>query len=248
MLRTSHLLTLDSSNVPDQPSDNFTIPYPNIELPGEWVVALQKLYCWYSYFNISSELDNNTIRYSTDNGSTWEADLVVPGGIYSIEDLNSYIQGVMKTRGHWNSPAYNLALTFSSNLLKCEITLTGGYQWDLSVGNLYYTLGFTKAIVTATAVATGGTKINNGINSILVQCDLTSSGWQNQYEGGTVATFVPETSPGASISIAPSPPIYLPVNKSLIHSVRIKIVDQLNRRINFNGETVTAVVHLKRVA
>ena len=247
----SLLLKLDSSST-TQDSDNFLVQYANIELPGDWEVGLIKGHFWYSYFNISAAQTNNIIRYSTDGGSTWETNITLPNGIYSIDDLNAYVQSVMKTRGHYDSgnDLYYLSILPNFNTLRCDVTLSNNYQLDLTsgtVGTIHTLLGFTSKIVTATETGSLPVDITNGINSLEVQCSLTDQGYSNEFPGPTLASFVPDVAPGANIVVSPHPPIYLPVNTKVIRYIRIRITDQLGRRVSFNGENVTVMLHLRRV-
>jgi hypothetical protein len=51
---------------------------------------------YYSWFNISSALGNNTFSYSWTNGTTITTyQVVIPDGLYEIAQLNSYFQFVM---------------------------------------------------------------------------------------------------------------------------------------------------------
>ena len=61
----SLFLKLDSAGRgTNQPTDNFTIQYPNLDITGNWEVALVKLFTWYSYYNITAAIGNNKIKYS----------------------------------------------------------------------------------------------------------------------------------------------------------------------------------------
>lgn len=247
----SLLLKLDSSST-TQDSDNFLVQYANLEIPGDWEVGLVKGHFWYSYYNISAAQTNNIIRYSIDAGVSWETNITVPSGIYSIDDLNAYVQSVMKTRGHYDSgnDLYYLSILPNFNTLRCDVTLTNNYQLDFTagtVGTIHELLGFTSKIVTATESGTLAVDITNGINSLEVQCSLTDEGYSNEFPGATLASFVPDVAPGSNITVSPHPPIYLPVNTKYIRYIRIRITDQRGRRINFNGENVTVMLHLRRV-
>ena len=52
----------------------------------------------FSWHNINSTYCNNHIKYSNDNGSTWETILVVDG-MYSYDDINDYIQAAVLQNG-----------------------------------------------------------------------------------------------------------------------------------------------------
>ena len=246
----SLFLKLDSSGRGvNQPTDNFTIQYPNLDVHGSWEVALVKLHTWYSYHNVSSDFGNNIVRYSTDGGATWEADIVIPNGIYSIENINSFIQSVMNTRGDWNDvdETYYLSIDANWNTLRVDVTLSNNYQLDFTAGSICTLFGFTSKIVTASESGTLPMDITNGTNSLELACDLTDSGYSNQYPGPTMYSFVPQVGPGSAITVAPNPPIYLPVNKEVIHQINVKVTNQVGSRINLNGESLTVMLHLRKI-
>ena len=53
----------------------------------------------YSWHNISSQYKDNTIKYSTDGGTSWETVTFVHG-MYTYSDLNDYIHQYMDKKGH----------------------------------------------------------------------------------------------------------------------------------------------------
>eukprot|EP00732_Lithocolla_globosa_P003043 Lithocolla_globosa_v1_NODE_2250_length_2091_cov_25.987703.p2 type:complete len:101 gc:universal NODE_2250_length_2091_cov_25.987703:351-49(-) len=86
--------------------------------------------------------------------------------------------------------------------------------------------------------------ITRGVNSLELACDLTDSGYSNQYPGPTMYSFVPQAAPGSAITVSPNPPIYLPVNKEVIHQINVKVTDQVGGRINLNGESLTVMLQV----
>ena len=56
----------------------------------------------YSWHNISDQYKNNTIKYSTDGGTSWETVTFVDG-MYTYSDLNDYIHKYMDKKGHKNT-------------------------------------------------------------------------------------------------------------------------------------------------
>ena len=62
-------------------------------------MALDKVTMTYSWHNISDQYRNNTIKYSPDDGISWETVTFVDGK-YTYSDLNDYIRQYMNTKGH----------------------------------------------------------------------------------------------------------------------------------------------------
>ena len=85
------LISLESSQT-NQPSHNFLVNYSNFELDGEneYEIGLIQGSIWYSWYNISSEFNNNQLRYSADNGSTFNT-VTFDDGIYSVNAINDRI-------------------------------------------------------------------------------------------------------------------------------------------------------------
>ena len=65
-------------------------------------VAVASVAVYYSWFNITSALSNNTISYiwPTSSGTT-TVSLTIPDGFYSIDDLNLWLQSKMISNGHY---------------------------------------------------------------------------------------------------------------------------------------------------
>lgn len=67
-------------------------------------ISLSTLNMYFSWFNISSSLNNNKFSYKWfDNTGTLNQvyDVVFQDGYYSINDLNEYVQSILVSRGHY---------------------------------------------------------------------------------------------------------------------------------------------------
>lgn len=76
-------------------------------------VALVSMSCYYSWFNIKSTYGNNNISYQLSGQSV--VNLTLPDGIYTINDINNYMQLDMYNRGYYmldqnNQPFYFLSI------------------------------------------------------------------------------------------------------------------------------------------
>ena len=70
-------------------SHDFTIKLTNqldLEKNKNYYIMLDSLTMAYSWYNLSSEYGNNTIRYSNDNGVTFRT-ITIRDGIYSYTAL-----------------------------------------------------------------------------------------------------------------------------------------------------------------
>jgi hypothetical protein len=98
----SIFLKLDSNAAPTSSTNDFTITYGSgIKLDGDWEIGLISGYLWYSYYNISSTIGNNIIRYYI--GAGLQTDITLPNGIYSVSDINDYMHSIMVARGHYDA-------------------------------------------------------------------------------------------------------------------------------------------------
>jgi hypothetical protein len=78
--------------------NNTTLVYnfPNsVDLTGA-SIAVSNVFMYYSWYNISSALGNNTFTYTVqDSVGTDTRTVVLPDGMYNISDINSYLQFTM---------------------------------------------------------------------------------------------------------------------------------------------------------
>jgi hypothetical protein len=96
-------LVLNSSNlVLDGQNNKLIYNFPNSVLFKDSYIAVSSISMYYSWFNISSQLANNTFTY------TWVAAAVtttytvtIPDGIYEVSTLNAYLQYTFLANGHY---------------------------------------------------------------------------------------------------------------------------------------------------
>lgn len=246
----SYFLNLSSvDRKASETSDNFTLSFTTpIEIPGNWTMGLESLGIWYSWYNISSDYNNQTFHYY--NGSVWK-DIVVPSGLYSIEDYNRYIQSQMKANSDYTVVSgvdtFYITVSPNYNTFKLDIILSGGYQVDLTVGTLYELFGFTSKIVSTSESGTNNINITNGVDKIMICVDCITGGYRGVVASNVIYSFQANGEPSSLLTIKPFHVIFLPLTKSgYLYDINIKVVDQSGRRVNLNNEDMNMSIVMKR--
>ncbi len=245
------LLTLDSSTI-NQTSHDFTIDFPNeIFVKGsQYELGLLKCNLWYSYYNVKS--NSNTFQYTNNLAQT--RTVTIPFGNYSIIDLNNYIHSVMKTNGDYSVilgiDTFNINIEPNYNTLRTILELTNSYTINFTISDFSLLLGFDKLVYNFSGTQEGQevANINDGVNSLLIHCDIVAKSYQNNISSDILFTFVPDQPPGSNLEVySKNEVIYLPIkNFEFIRTIRLYITDQRNRIIDLNGEPVTYLLHLRK--
>jgi hypothetical protein len=137
-------------------------PLIQLDKTKSYEIALVNLETYYSFPNIDST--NNNFRYSPDNGTTW-FNINIPEGSYEINDINDYVQKIMKNNGHYNaaSDQYYITIEPNNNTLKAVISIVSPYKVDFTTANSKRTvLGFNSQIYSS-----GDNESENIVNRIL---------------------------------------------------------------------------------
>jgi hypothetical protein len=88
-------VVLNSNNlVQDGENNKLVYRFPNSVLFKNTYVALQSASMYYSWYNISSALGNNTYRFEFPNnlGVMTSYTVTMPDGIYEVSDIDAYFQ------------------------------------------------------------------------------------------------------------------------------------------------------------
>lgn len=107
-------------------SHDFTVrfnPSMNFDNNTDYLIALDSISMSYSWYNVSSEYNNNTLKYSQDSGKSWHT-ITLSNGNYSYEELNNYIQREIESNGHTKD---GISIEFVSSLFKVLLTLKSGF-------------------------------------------------------------------------------------------------------------------------
>ena len=196
---------------------------------------------------------NNQFRYSKNSGSTWKTVTLNPGA-YQYADLNSEIQRVLTANSDWVTDAIVIGIDIPAG--KFTLTLKTGYQVDFTIANsLRDILGFDSKIITLTGTTTADNigNIEGGINTINVKTDITNGGYITSDNGLIVRKGIIYTIPFLSVGIGQKIiekqqiPVYYDINQNTISAINISIIDDKDRLIDFGGQNITIVLHIKQV-
>ena len=219
-------------------SHDFTISFtPEINLPPnkEYFLALDQLNMSYSWYNISNEYDNKQIKYSHDSGTTWSA-VTFPSGNFSYQDMNYFLQEVIKRNNHKVSDTeVGLSLVFVPSVFKVLITLSQGYELDLREGLFNELIGFNKEIVKTSTYSQKLPNITNSVDQIMLRCSLLSDSIVSGIHSDVLYQFSVDNLPlSYPFHVEPRRALYMKINSSNIKQIRIYITDIYDRPIDLN--------------
>jgi len=89
--------------VPDGQNNKLVYRFPNSVRLDDAYLAVSSVVMYYSWFNITSSLVNNTFSYNwiTGAGPAVTYTITVPNGLYEISTLNQLLQFTMIQNGHY---------------------------------------------------------------------------------------------------------------------------------------------------
>jgi hypothetical protein len=226
---------------------NFPTPL-KLDPNRNYEAALTYFSAYNTIFNVDDT--NNKFIYSTDparadpskvdKGITWKT-IKLPNGAYEINQINNEVK---RQVGEGIEIGVNLSTTKSYiNITKPD------FKVDFTKSNtLREMLGFTPQILsTGFNISNNVVQITN-LTAIMIHCDLISGSYINGKESNVIYSFPANLVPtGYKINVFPNTPIYLPVSKSVISSVLVRITDEDDKLINFNNEEIVVCLHFRQV-
>ena len=208
--------------------------FPPIELPNKYDYECG-LVDFQTYNSIPNVDITNNLFHVNDHI------IEIPTGSYEIEDIISFIQKALEDI----NKNIKVKIWANNNTLKVMIISNVGIDFNKqrSIGSL---LGFSQKILDANVVHMSDLPVNiTKVNVIRVECNIITGSYINGKHAHTLHEFSPSVGPGYKIVEVPRNVIYLPVNVKRISSITLRLVDQTDNIINFQGETITIRLHLK---
>ena len=234
-------LILSSHSVKNQngnkPSD-FTIKYinPIILNPNrQYEIGLNRIISMsFTWFNVTKELNNQKIRYSSDSGTNW-TELIFNPGVWNYVDFNNFLKDKTKT-GSANNLSYPISLEFDDTIFRTIITLAQNYQLYMTQSDFNDLIGFNKQLLTnAENVGDFIPNLSQDREILNIHCDLISDSLVDGDETDIIYSFSTSTlTPSFSFTQEPRRVQFNPVNKNTINKIRIYITDGKRRIIYLN--------------
>ena len=168
-------------------------------------MALESTSLSYTWNNIdSTKFNNNTMRYSADNGVSYRS-IVFPDGNYTYADISSYISNHLETV---NLSKTGIQLYYVSSLKKTFLELEENFRVDFRSNTAFAKLigfGSSSTIITTSSYSPDTPDITDSIDKIIIHCSLLNDTFYNGNQNSDVL-FVFETSDfriGYTIKIEP---------------------------------------------
>ena len=234
LILSSHSVKNKNGN---KPSD-FMIKYKNpiiLDPNRQYEIGLNRIISMsFTWFNITSELNNQKIRFSSDSGANWK-ELVFNPGVWNYIDFNTFLKDNTKT-GTASNPVYPISLEFDDTIFRTIITLAQNYQLDLTKSDFNDLIGFNKKILTSSEnVGDHIPNLSQDREILNIHCDLISESLVDADETDIIYSFSTSTlTPSYSFTQEPRRVQFNPVNKNMIKKIRIYITDGKRRIIDLN--------------
>ena len=234
LILSSHSVKNKNGN---KPSD-FTIKYNNpiiLNPNQQYEIGLNRIVSMsFTWFNVTKELNNQKIRYSSDSGVNW-TELILSPGVWNYVDFNNFLKDNTKT-GTASNPSYPISLEFDDTIFRTIISLAQNYQLDLSQSDFNDLIGFNKKILTSSEnVGDYIPNLSQDREILNIHCDLISDSLVDGDETDIIYSFSTSTlTPSYSFTQEPRRVQFNPVNKNTINKIRIYITDGKQRIIDLN--------------
>ena len=205
---------------------------------------------WFSAYNTIfnvNDTNNNFAIYDYKNSKYYQVKL--DPGAYEITQINKEIQGKIKEK--LPDLKTNIEITLDKSTSKSIIKIPENIGVDCNIDkSILRMLGFnkTKEYIKGIVKSDNIVQIIQ-ISTINIDCNLVSGSYINGKKCNILYSFPSYTVPvGHKIIERISHPVYLPILKtSIISSIHIKIINEDQDLINFNGEEISMSLELKQV-
>lgn len=167
-------------------------------------------------------------------------EILIPKGAYEITAIEKFLKDKLGPE--------NLSLEANNSTLRCIVRSNHEIHFEQprSIGRL---LGFAPKVLAAGEWHESELPINIfSVNAVRVECNIATGSYVNGEVAHTIFAFSPNVPPGFKMALSPRTIIYNRINTSVVDRLRLSIVDQDGRPVDFGGETVTVRLHIKSTA
>lgn len=178
----------------------------------------------------------NTLHYKDHGGI--DKSVTLPTGAYELSDINRYLQKKLGRQ--------NINIVANNNTLRSEIIST--FKLDFTKKNtLASLLGFKSKVLPENVSNISDTSVKIlQVTSLNIDTNISSGSYKNGKIDHCIHQVIPRVPPGYKIIDTPSTVVYLPVNQRVLDKIVFRITDQTGNIVNFQGESITIRIHLKR--
>ena len=251
--RAINIFSVNRQKIGVSKPGDFTIRFnPSLKLdPGmKHELALDSLSMIYSWYNIGRDYSNNTIKYSTDKGNSWET-ITFVDGMYSYSDINDYIHQYMEQKNHHTTDKgikkFGINLTFILTTYKVLLSITSDNYWlDLRGTEFGDLIGFDKKIVKNTEYGAKLPNITNSIDQININTSAIKDSIVDGRNTDTIAV-VPTDNLTRSFpfTFEPRRLKFCPVSSHEISNMRIYLTDSKGRPVDLSDIDRSMVLILR---
>ena len=240
---SSYSVKNKGDNKPEDFTTNFTRPI-TLDSNKQYTIGLNRVINMsFTWFNVNAGYKNQLIKYSSDNGSTFQ-DITFPAGVWNYTDFNTHIKNAVKT-----GDTYPITLVFDDTTFRVTVTLAANYQLDLRASNFNDLIGFDKKILASgTHIGPRVPNLSQDTDVLNIHCDLVNESLVDGEETDIIYSFSTSVlRPSYSFTLEPQRVTFNPVNKTTISSIRIVITDGKRRLVDLNGADTSFSLILKSI-
>lgn len=170
-------IVLNKSNIINSQNNTLVYKFPNSVNFSNNEIAVQSVKLFYSWENINdTPLGNNNFTYTWyGSAGATIVNVVIPNGLYEIEQINSYLQFIMIQNGHFLINAANQNVYFAEFVLSPT-----RYAVQINTYPVPISTGWTLNASTGQYTGNAGT-LYAGWTTPLANSQAGSAAWQGFY-------------------------------------------------------------------
>ena len=247
-------ITLSSIRVRGQGNNtpqNFTTRFNKpiiLDSNHKYAVGLNRIINMsFTWFNVTPSYNNQLIKYSSDNGSTFE-EITFPAGVWNYTKFNTHIKDITKIVKDGDNE-YPITLEFNETTFRVTVMLAKNYQLDLTASNFNELIGFKKEVLkNEINIGSNLPNLSQDTDILNIHCDLINDSLVDGQETDIIYSFSTSVlRPSYSFTIEPMRVTYNLTNKNIIDSIRIYITDGKRRLINLIGADTSFSLLFKKI-
>ena len=184
-------------------------------------------------YNSIPNIDNSNNVFNYDNNKI----ITFDRGSYEIESIEALLKQRLGDE--------NISLKPNNSTLKCKIKSKFKIDFSKSrtIGRL---LGFGSRFIWPPEEHESDLPVNiMSVNMVCVECNIATGSYVKGKIAHNIFAFRTNVPPGYKMSLSPRTIFYNRINTPSIERLRLDIVDQEERPVDFGGEEVSILLHIK---